>query len=71
MYHCATTIIKIVRTKGKAGYLDWKSAGGQGDHEISRPWIFLGAFDFLVVEDAKFSLAKPLFIVLIKNLILY
>jgi len=36
-YHCPITIIKIVRTKGKAGYLVWKFAGGQGDQDINLP----------------------------------
>ena len=37
IYHCPITIIKIVKTKGKAGYLVWKFAGGQGDQEINLP----------------------------------
>ena len=44
MYHFKTTIISIVRTKGKAGYRVWKSAVGQGDHEIS---LFLGSFEVI------------------------
>ena len=36
-YHCPITIISIVRTKGKAGYLVWKLAGGQGDQDINLP----------------------------------
>ena len=36
-YHCPITIINIVRTKGKAGYLVLKLAGGQGDQEINLP----------------------------------
>ena len=34
-YHCPITTINIVRTKGKAGYLVWKLAGGQGDQDIN------------------------------------
>ena len=30
-------IISNVRTKGKAGYLVWKLAGGQGDQDINLP----------------------------------
>ena len=40
MYHCPTTIINIVRTNGKAGYLVWKLAGGQGDQEINLPSVW-------------------------------
>ena len=66
MYHCPITIINIVRTKGKAGYLVWKLAGGQGDQDINLPWAsfeltFL--FDFL---DIVLSVAKPLLINQIK-----
>ena len=62
-YHCPITMINIVRTKGKAGYLVWKLAGGQGDQDINLPWgsfeiTFL--FDFL---DIKLSVANPLLIV--------
>ena len=35
MYHWPTTTINNVRTSGKAGYRVWKSAGGQGDHDMS------------------------------------
>ena len=59
-------MINIVRTKGKAGYLVWKLAGGQGDQDINLPWdsfeiIF---FDFL---DIKLSVANPLLIAQIKT----
>ena len=37
-YHCPITIINNVSTKGKAGYLVWKLAGGQGDQDINLPW---------------------------------
>ena len=61
-YHCPITIINIVRTKGKAGYLVWKLAGGQGDQDINLPW---GSFEitfFFDFLDIKFSVANPLFI---------
>ena len=63
---CIRDRINIVRTKGKAGYLVWKLAGGQGDQDINLPLgsfeiIFL--FDFL---DIKLSVANPLFIDQIK-----
>ena len=63
MYHCPITIINIVRTKGKAGYLVWKLAGGQGDQDISLPWgsfKFISFFDFC---DTELSVANPLLIV--------
>ena len=55
-------MIKIVRTKGKAGYLVWKLAGGQGDQEINLPW---GSFEitfFFDFLDIKLSVANPLLI---------
>ena len=63
IYHCPITIIKIVRTKGKAGYRVWKLAGGQGDQDINLPW---GSFEitfFFDFFDIKSSVANPLFIV--------
>ena len=69
IYHCPTTMISIVRTKGKAGYLVWKLAGGQGDQDINLPW---GSFEitfFLDFLDIKLSVAKPLFIVQIKSIV--
>ena len=65
-YHWPITIIKIVRTKGKAGYLVWKLAGGQGDQGINLPWGSFEItffFDFLVI---KLSVANPLLIIQIK-----
>ena len=65
-YHCPITMINIVRTKGKAGYLVWKLAGGQGDQEINLPW---GSFEitfFLNFLDVKLSVANPLLIIKIK-----
>ena len=59
IYHCPITIIIIVRTKGKAGYLVWKLAGGQGDQDINLPW---GSFEvnfFLNFLDIKLSVANP------------
>ena len=61
-YHCPITMINIVRTKGKAGYLVWKLAGGQGDQDISLPcgsFEVTFFFDFL---DIKLSVANPLLI---------
>ena len=54
-------MINIVRTKGKAGYLVWKLAGGQGDQDINLPW---GSFEIIVFDflDNKLSDANPLFI---------
>ena len=62
-YHCPITIINIVRTKGKAGYLVWKLAGGQGDQDINLPW---GSFEitfFFNFLDVKLSVANPLLII--------
>ena len=59
-------MINIVRTKGKAGYLVWKLAGGQGDQDINLPW---GSFEitfFFDFLDIKLSVANPLLIVPIK-----
>ena len=61
-YHCPITMINIVRTKGKAGYLVWKLAGGQGDQDINLPcgsFEITFFFDFL---DIKLSVANPLLI---------
>jgi len=55
-------MINIVRTKGKAGYLVWKLAGGQGDHDINLPW---GSFEmtfFFDFLEMKLSVANPLLI---------
>ena len=52
-----------MRTKGKAGYLVWKLAGGQGDQDINLPW---GSFEktfFFDFLDIKLSVAKPLLII--------
>ena len=60
----------MVRTKGKAGYLVWKLAGGQGDQDINLPWGSLEVnlfFDFL---EAELFVANPLLIVQIKKFIL-
>ena len=63
-YHCPITMINIVRTKGKAGYLVWKFAGGHGDHDISLP---VGPFDdevfFSVFALTDVSVANPFFII--------
>ncbi len=65
MYHFPTTIINIVRTKGKAGYFVWKSAGGHGDHEISLPFVLIGFETFFVFLGYDILVEKPL---LIKNI---
>ena len=55
-------MINIVRTKGKAGYLVWKLAGGQGDQDINLPCDSFEInlfFDFL---EIKLSEANPLLI---------
>ena len=57
-----------MRTKGKAGYLVWKLAGGQGDQDINLP---LGSFEmtfFFVLWDIKLSSANPLLIIQINTL---
>ena len=59
-------MIKIVRTNGKAGYLVWKLAGGQGDQEINLP---CGSFEitfFFNFLGIKLSVANPLLITQIK-----
>ena len=63
IYHCPITIIKIVKTKGKAGYLVWKFAGGQGDQEINLPWGSLEVNFFFDFGDTEFFVAKPFVIV--------
>ena len=63
-------MINIVRTKGKAGYLVWKLAGGQGDQDINLPW---GSFEitfFFDFLDIKLSVENPLLINQKINLIL-
>ena len=63
IYHWAIIKINIVRTKGKAGYLVWKLAGGQGDQDINLPcgsFEITFFFDFL---DIKLSVANPLLII--------
>ncbi len=62
-YHCPITIIKIVRTKGKAGYLVWKLAGGQGDQDINLPCGSFGITFFFDFLDIKLSVANPFVIV--------
>ena len=60
MYHFPTTIINNVRTKGKAGYFVWKSAGGHGDHEISLPFDLVGIETFFTVFESNISVENPL-----------
>ena len=62
-YHCPITIINIVRTKGKAGYLVWKLAGGQGDQDINLPWGSLEEDNFFVFKDLDLLCANPLLII--------
>ena len=61
-YHCPITIINIVRTKGKAGYLVWKLAGGQGDQDISLPLDSFEITFLFFFLDIKLSVANPLLI---------
>ena len=61
-YHCAITMINIVRTKGKAGYLVWKLAGGQGDQDINLPWSSFEIIFFWGFLDIRVSVANPLLI---------
>ena len=61
-YHFPITIIKIVSTKGKAGYFVWKLAGGQGDQEINLPWGSLEEINFFVFDDLEILFANPLLI---------
>ncbi len=63
MYHCPTTMINIVRTKGKAGYLDWKLAVGQGDQDINLPWGSLEITFFFDFCETELFVAKPLLII--------
>ncbi len=65
-YHCPITMIIIVRTKGNAGYLVWKLAGGQGDQDINLPWGSLLGINFFVFKDLELSSANPLLIFFIK-----
>ena len=68
-YHCPINMINIVRTKGKAGYLVWKLAGGQGDQDINLPW---GSFEitfFFNFFDVELSVANPLLIIKIINIL--
>ena len=68
IYHFPTTIINTVRTKGKAGYLVWKLAGGHGDQDINLPWGSLEEINFFVFKDLDVLSAKPLLIIIvIKN----
>ena len=62
-YHCPITIINIVRTKGKAGYLFWKLAGGQGDQDINLPWGSLEITFFFDFWDIELFVANPLLMV--------
>ena len=61
-YHCPITMINIVRTKGKAGYLVWKLAGGQGDQDINLPWGSFKITFLLDFLDIMLFVANPLLI---------
>ena len=65
-YHCPITTINIVRTKGKAGYLVWKLAGGQGDQDINLLWVSFGLTFFFDFLETKLFVANPLLIIQIK-----
>ena len=69
IYHCPIIIINTVRTKGKAGYLVWKLAGGQGDQDINLPLGSLEKTFFFDFCDSELFVTNPLLIV--KNKILY
>ena len=56
-------IISNVRTKGKAGYLVWKLAEGQGDQDINLPWGSLDEVKFFVFEGLEVLSANPLLII--------
>ena len=62
-YHWPTTIINTVKTKGKAGYLVWKLAGGQGDQDINLPWGSLDEVNFFVFKGLEELFANPLLII--------
>jgi len=64
-YHWPITIIKIVRTKGKAGYLVWKLAGGQGDQDINLSLGSLEGINFFGFKDLGELFANPLDIIFI------
>ena len=55
-------IISNVRTKGKAGYLVWKSAGGHGDHDISLPLGLFVELRIVFFFVTVVSVANPLLI---------
>ena len=58
-------MINIVRTKGKAGYLVWKFAGGQGDQDLNLPWGSLDEINFFGFKDLEVLSANPFDIMLI------
>ena len=61
-------MINIVRTKGKAGYLVWKLAGGQGDQDINLPWGSLVEVNFFVFKDLELLYANPLLIIFLDKI---
>ena len=56
-------MINIVSTKGKAGYLVWKLAGGQGDQDINLSWGSLEIKFFSDFLDIELSVENPLLII--------
>ena len=51
-----------MRTKGNAGYRVWKSAGGQGDQDISLSFGSFGDLKIFLFFEAGFFGANPLLI---------
>ena len=51
-----------MRTKGNAGYLVWKFAGGQGDQDINLPCGSFGEVDVFVFIELYLLSANPLLI---------
>ena len=56
-----------MRTKGKAGYFVWKSAGGQGDQDINLTWFLFGGACFFDFWDIELFVANPLLILINKS----
>ena len=64
-YHWPTIMTSKVSTKGKAGYLVWKLAGGQGDQDINLSLGKLDVVNFFDFKDLEILSAKPLLIVIL------
>ena len=58
-------MISKVSTKGKAGYLVWKLAGGQGDQDINLLLGKLEEINFFDFKESELLSAKPLLIVIL------